>query len=114
MRVDSDWCVTATQPCTTQRNSSESTFAAHSAPLRPQLTLLAAGMLFQGEWEAGGTKYDGQWLQDLKHGIGVLTSKEGQRYDGQWNADKWEVFIQQYSHHELLNALASNEGERWC
>jgi hypothetical protein len=33
---------------------------------------------------ADGSKYDGQWKGDKKHGLGVWTFADGDTYDGQW------------------------------
>lgn len=34
-----------------------------------------------------GEKFDGQWLNDKKHGHGVFYFSEQERYDGEWEND---------------------------
>lgn len=34
---------------------------------------------------ANGDVYDGSWLNDLKHGYGILENKSGDKYYGHWN-----------------------------
>ena len=35
-----------------------------------------------------GNKYDGEWVDDVKEGYGVLTYVNGERYEGYWRNDK--------------------------
>jgi hypothetical protein len=35
-----------------------------------------------------GSKYDGEWKDDKKHGKGVYVYEEGSKYDGEWKDDK--------------------------
>ena len=35
-----------------------------------------------------GNKYDGEWVDDVKEGYGVLTYVNGERYEGYWKNDK--------------------------
>lgn len=38
---------------------------------------------------ADGNIYDGEWLNDMRHGMGTLVNyKDGSRYEGQWERDK--------------------------
>ena len=33
-----------------------------------------------------GSEYQGEWLNDMKHGLGVFSDTSGDQYDGQWYA----------------------------
>ena len=35
-----------------------------------------------------GNKYEGEWLDDVKEGYGVLTYVNQERYEGYWKNDK--------------------------
>jgi hypothetical protein len=35
-----------------------------------------------------GNKYDGEWVDDVKEGYGILTYVNGERYEGYWKNDK--------------------------
>ena len=35
-----------------------------------------------------GRKYDGEYLDDKKHGVGVFTWPDGKKYDGGWKDSK--------------------------
>lgn len=34
-----------------------------------------------------GSKYIGDFINDLKHGLGVITYENGDEYNGEWLAD---------------------------
>eukprot|EP01047_Picozoa_sp_COSAG01_P042403 COSAG01_NODE_3700_length_5780_cov_207.494631_6_plen_95_part_00 len=36
---------------------------------------------------AQGPVYDGEWLEDKRHGFGVMEWPDGRRYEGQWHND---------------------------
>jgi len=35
-----------------------------------------------------GSVYEGEWLRDLRHGMGCLTLRDETTYQGQWQDDK--------------------------
>ena len=35
-----------------------------------------------------GRKYDGEYLNDKKHGFGIFTFKDGRVYEGEWENGK--------------------------
>ena len=34
-----------------------------------------------------GNRYEGEYINDLKHGFGVYTWADGSRYEGEWKDD---------------------------
>lgn len=34
-----------------------------------------------------GERYEGQWLEEKRHGLGILTRPDGQTFDGMWEGD---------------------------
>mmetsp|Transcript_60637 Transcript_60637/g.126999 ORF Transcript_60637/g.126999 Transcript_60637/m.126999 type:complete len:120 (-) Transcript_60637:998-1357(-) len=58
------------------------------------------GSRYEGEWVddmmtgrgfmiwADGRRYDGEWLENRCNGRGVLTYKNGRRYEGEYKLDK--------------------------
>ena len=60
----------------------------------------------------GNYNYDGEWLEDLKHGEGILKSN-GDKYYGKWiNNEKHGIFIISYFNGDKYNGEVNSYGER--
>jgi len=57
----------------------------HAPPLTDALTLTS---LAAPPARPLSAQYDGEWVDDVKEGYGVLTYVNGERYEGYWKADK--------------------------